>query len=503
MKIDRRDNSAIEMSGDDFRRLGHELVDRIASFLDELPELPVTRGEPVDVLRSRLKPDGMPHQGMGAESALSGVADMLIDHSLFNGHPRFWGYITSSAAPISALADMLAATINPNVGGAILSPIASEIEAQTIRWLASLLGYPTTCGGVLVSGGNMANFVGFMVGRQVKAPWDIKSIGVQHEGRSLITYVSAETHTWIEKAAELFGQGRQAFRWIPTDHKQRMRMDLLEQQIQRDRDDGHVPIMVVGAAGTVGTGAVDPLSDIADLCEKHQLWFHVDGAYGAPAILSPQAPSQILGMQRADSIAMDPHKWLYAPLEAGCVLVRDAAHMVQTFSHHPTYYKFDNVADQPTPNYHEYGLQNSRGFRALKVWLTMRQVGVGGFRQLIDDDITLAQRLYDVMSEHPEFEAVTHNLSICTFRYVPTDITTDTEERERYVNQLNEALLKRLQEGGEVFVSNAVIPGERMEKFVLRACIVNYRTTMQDILAAPEIIARIGAEVRAMMDRSS
>ncbi len=488
-------NSPLEMTAEAFRTTGHDLVDQIADLLDGLRNRPVTPGEPPTMIRVAIGERGLPAHGVSASEAMAGLPDLLFDHSLFNGHPRFWGYITSSAAPIGALADMLAAAVNPNVGGAVLSPLASEIEAQTIRWLAELLGYPTTCGGILVSGGNMANFVAFLAGRQAKAPWDIKTHGVVDHGRHLITYVSAETHTWIDKAAELFGQGRESVRWIPVDDDLRMRVDLLRDQIEQDRADGHVPIMVVGAAGTVGTGVVDPLPEIAALCREMDLWFHVDGAYGAPAILSADAPTELLAMREADSIAMDPHKWLYAPLEAGCTLVRDPNHLLAAYSHHPVYYKFDEVSDQPAVNFYEYGLQNSRGFRALKVWLGLQQAGRDGMAQMVSDDIRLSRAMHEALDAHPEFEVWTQHLSISTFRYVPPEIKPGTPDANDYLNALNEQLLERLQSEGEVFVSNHVINGQ----YLLRACIVNFRTTMADVLALPEIVARVGREVHAEM----
>jgi len=492
---DHERNAPLEMTAEQFRTTGHDLIDQIADFLDGLRQRPVTPGEPPSRIREVVGDRGLPTQGTPTEEVIRGVPDMMFDHSLFNGHPRFWGYITSSAAPIGALADMLAAAVNPNVGGAVLSPLACEIEAQTIRWLAELLGYPVSCGGILVSGGNMANFVGFLAGRQAKAPWDIKTRGVVDHGRHLITYVSAETHTWIDKAAELFGQGRESVRWIPVDDDLRMRVDLLREQIEQDRSDGHVPIMVVGAAGTVGTGVVDPLPEIAQVCREYDLWFHVDGAYGAPAMLSADAPPELLAMRDADSIAMDPHKWLYAPLEAGCTLVRDPNHLLGAFSHHPVYYKFDGMSDQPAINFYEFGLQNSRGFRALKVWLGLQQAGREGMAQMVSDDIRLSRLMHESVAAHPELEAWTQHLSISTFRYVPPEITPGSSEAEAYLNTLNEQVLEHLQAGGEVFVSNHVI----RDRYLLRACIVNFRTTEADVRALPEIVARVGREVHAAM----
>jgi glutamate/tyrosine decarboxylase-like PLP-dependent enzyme len=343
----------------------------------------------------------------------------------------------------------------------------------------------------------MANFVPFVAARHAKTPWDVRAQGMGGSPQKLRAYVSAETHTWIQKAADLFGMGTDAIRWIPTDDQQRMDVSALRAQIEADLRDGDLPFFVAGTAGTVSTGAVDPLPAIAALCREYDLWFHVDGAYGAPAAVLPDAPPDIYGISEADSVAVDPHKWLYAPLEAGCVLVRDREALRATFSYTPVYYHFDDSppGEAPFTNFYEYGMQNSRGFRALKVWLALQQVGREGYVQMIGDDIALAQQLYALVSAHPRFEAGTLGLSIATFRYVPDGLDTTTAEAQAYLNTLNEALLSRLQSGGEIFVSNAVIGG----RYFLRACIVNFRTSSADIEAMPELIADVGAQVDAKL----
>jgi glutamate/tyrosine decarboxylase-like PLP-dependent enzyme len=478
------------MSSRTFGDLGHRVVDDIARFLETLPARPITPGEAPSVVRALLGTGPLPERSAPAERVLEEAVELLFSHSLINGHPRFFGYITASAAPIGALGDLLAAAVNPNVGGWILAPLASELEAQTVRWIAELIGYPANCGGLLVSGGNMANFVGFLVARRALAPWDVRSEGLRAE-RQLTLYVSGETHTWIQKAADLFGLGTNAIRWIATDSRRRMDVAALEQEIVADRTRGFLPFLAVGTAGTVGVGAVDPLPAVAAVCREHGLWFHVDGAYGAPAAVLPEAPADLKGLAEADSVAIDPHKWLYSPLEAGCVLVREPQRLIEAFSFHPEYYTLDTVAGETPVSYHELGPQNSRGFRALKVWLALRQAGREGYVRMIRDDIALARALYEAVGAHPELEAVTHNLSIATFRFAPGDLRTRAGTAESYLNDLNRELLDRLQLGGDAFVSNAVLDGT----FVLRACIVNFRTTLADVEALPEIVARIGREV--------
>jgi glutamate/tyrosine decarboxylase-like PLP-dependent enzyme len=272
----------------------------------------------------------------------------------------------------------------------------------------------------------------------------------------------------------------------------------LRQQIESDTAAGDVPCLVVGTAGSVSTGAVDDLPGISALCKEHGVWFHVDGAYGGFAAAVPQAPDDLRGLSQADSVAVDPHKWLYAPLEAGCALVRDPEILRAAFAYHPPYYHFEERAT----NYVDYGPQNSRGFRALKVWLALRQVGAAAYRKMIADDIRLSQSMAQAISQHPELELMTQELSITTFRYLPRDLRANLREAqvEPYLDALNREILDRLQRGGETFVSNAVVGG----RYLLRACIVNFHTSQADVEAVPGIVARVGRTADAeLRSRSS
>lgn len=487
-------HAALDLTPGQFRALGHDLVERIATHLETLPDRPVTRGDTPAQVRALLGQAALADGPADPARTLEEAAHLLLEHSLFNGHPRFWGYITASPAPLGILGDLLAAAVNPNAGAYILSPVATEIEKQTVRWIAELIGYPAECGGLMVSGGNMANMVAFLAARRAKASWDIRQGGLRAGPAQLVAYASRETHTWIHKAADLFGLGLDAIRWIDTDDGQRMRVDALERAIAADRAAGHAPFCVIGTAGSVSTGAIDPLGGIADVCRRHDLWFHVDGAYGAPAACLPEAPADLKALSLADSVAVDPHKWLYAPLEAGCTLVRDPRHLVDAFSFHPEYYHFSDAGDGGAPtNFYELGLQNSRGFRALKVWLGLRQAGRDGYVRMIRDDIALADAMFRAAQAHPELEPFTLGLSIATFRFVPAELTLAGPAREQYLNELNSALITRLQAEGKAFVSNAVIGG----RYVLRACVVNFRTERADAEALPGIVVTTG---RAVMD---
>jgi aromatic-L-amino-acid/L-tryptophan decarboxylase len=486
-------HSPLAMNAATFRALGHRLVDQLAELLEAMPHGPVTHNESPSAVREALALNGpLPESGMDPGPLLERTTRLLFDHSLFNGHPRFFGYITAPPAPIGILGDCLAAAVNPNVGAWTLSPAATEIESQTVRWIAELIGYPVDCGGLLVSGGNMANFVCFLAGRAAKAGWDVREHGVAGDsGGRLRVYASVETHTWIQKAADLGGLGTGSIRWIPIDAKRRMDIASLRRHIESDAAAGDVPCIVVGTGGSVSTGAVDPLPDISALCKEYGVWFHVDGAYGGFAASLSDVPDDLHGLSLADSVAIDPHKWLYAPLEAGCALVRDKDALRAAFAYHPPYYHFEEHAT----NYVDFGPQNSRGFRALKVWLALRQVGAAGYRKMIADDIRLSQAMAGAVGQQAELQLTTQDLSITTFRYVPRDLRPNLGDEgvERHLDALNRELLDRLQRGGEAFLSNAIVGG----RYVLRACIVNFHTTRADVEAVPEIVVRIGRTVDA------
>ncbi len=487
----------LDMDAATFRALGHRLVDDVAAFLETLPARPVTRSQPPSGVREALGLGGpLPEHGTNPAALLEGTASLLFENSLFNGHPRFYGYITSSPAPIGILGELLAAAINANVGPFVLSPAATEIESETVRWIAEFIGYPADCGGLLVSGGNMANMVCFLAARAAKADWNVREQGLAGGGgRTLRVYCSSETHTWISKAADLAGLGTAAIRFIPTDSELRLDIDRLRRQIEADAKGGDLPFLVVGTAGSVSTGAIDPLAAIAAVCREHDLWFHVDGAYGGFAAAVPDAPAALRDLVSADSIAVDPHKWLYAPLEAGCALVRRPEALRDAFTYHPPYYHFGEQAT----NYVDYGPQNSRGFRALKVWLALRHAGAAGYRAMISEDMALSRAMAAAVDRHPELQLVSQALSITTFRYVPADLrsTVGESSTERHLDTLNRTLLDRIQKSGEVFVSNAVVN----DRYALRACIVNFHTAQSDVEALPETVADLGrvidAELRA------
>lgn len=485
-------SAPFEMSPAEFRELGHHLVERIAGLLETLPERPAAPRIDPEEARARVGQRPLPREGAEAKALLDRAADLMLDGCRLNAHSRSWGYIIGSPAPIGILGDFLASAVNPNVTSWNSSPVPTEMESQAVGWLAEFLGYPSDCGGLLVSGGNMANFVGFLAARRAKTTWDLRKDGLAGpDHRRLRAYVSAETHTWVQKAADLFGLGTDAISWIPTDEAQRMRSDVLRERIAADRAKGDLPFLIVGTAGTVSTGAVDPLPELAAVAREEDLWFHVDGAYGAPAVAAENVPADLKGLREADSLAVDAHKWLYVPLEAGCALVRDKRVLRDTFSYRPPYYHHKGTGEVEVTHFYEYGPQNSRCFRALKVWLALQRAGQADYARMIGADIALAEELQARIEAEPELEFATRSLSITTFRFVPDSLDRAAEGAEDYLNALNTALLTEIQQGGEAFLSNALIEG----RFLLRACITNFRSTARDAAVLPGIVTAVGRRI--------
>jgi aromatic-L-amino-acid/L-tryptophan decarboxylase len=479
----------VELSTEEFKKLGYELIDRIAELNRTISERPVTTGESGGTLGALLQSQVQTEEeGQDAGAVLPRATDLLFNNSLFNGHPKFWGYVTSSPTPIGILGDLLASAVNANVGAWALSPMATEIEKQTVQWIAQFMGYPAN-GGLLVSGGNMANYVGFLAAMRAKAGTQIRKYGLRGLGRQLVLYCSKETHTWVQKAADLYGLGTDSIRWVETDPTGKMDTARLEEKINEDIENYHEPFLVIGTAGSVSAGVIDPLDEIAEICQRYDLWFHIDGAYGGLAAALPELEADFSGLEKADSIAVDPHKWLYAPIEAGCALVKDTRYLTDTFSYYPPYYNFESTET----NFVDYGPQNSRGFKALKVWLSFQHIGFNGHRQLIREDIRLARYAFEKLRQLDNFQVFTNHLSITTFRFVPQEMKSSLgePETEAFLDKLNQSILTRIEKGGEYFMSKAIIGG----KFTLRMCIVNFRTTAGDIDTLPEFIQKTGREV--------
>ncbi len=479
--------AALAMEPERFRALGHALVDRLTAELARLATRPVTPGETVAEVRHALDAArGLPAHGEDPAALLDQATSLLFEHSTLSSHPRFHGYIAASPAPIGMLSELLAAALNANVALWQAAPMASEIELQTVRWLADLVGYAAGNGGLLTSGGNAANGMALQLALRARLP-DLREQGLG-TARCAV-YASDQTHGWLPKALEQAGLGRRALRSIASDSQQRIDLDALARAIAADRAAGVQPLMLVGNAGSIATGAVDPLPALAALARREDLWFHVDGAYGAPAacllgtpqagLLGARAAADLPGLREADSLALDPHKWLYAPIEAGCLLVREPQRLRDSYGQRPSYYAAPADGESDAVDFHELGPQNTRGFRALKVWLALRMAGRDGYRQMIADDIALAQRLFDRVQATPGLEAATRGLSVTTWRCRP-----DGVDDAAALDGLNRKILAHVQRGGRSYLSPAVVDG----RFLLRACVVNFHTGAADIDALPGLV---------------
>jgi len=469
---------------EEIKRVGYQVIDLIAAYLDHLPDRPVFRPVPESLAHQFLSTPA-PVTGVDPDRILAEFRDTVAAYPFGNGHPRFWAWVNSPPVVIGVLAEALAAAMNPSCAGG--NHAAIYVERQVLNWFKEMLGFPAASMGLLVSGGSMASLTALAVARHAKAGFDVRREGLRGTGPRLMLYLSEEGHGCMRKAAELMGIGNDNVRTVAVDADLRMRVDDLQAQIAADLAAGHRPFAVAASAGTVNTGAIDPLTDIAEVCRRDGLWFHVDGAYGAPAILTRQYRDALTPMALADSVALDPHKWLSIPVEAGLVLVKDAQAMRDTFSLVPPYLRTDgNLAGVGgLPWFSEYGLQQTRGFRGLKIWMALKHYGSSGYARMIEEQIALARYLHDRVTATPDLEAVAApGLSIVCFRYAPPAVRGNSEK----LDSVNKLLLERIQLSGEAFLSSTVVRGA----FVLRACIVNYLTRRSDLDFLLELVLREG-----------
>lgn len=452
------------------------MVDLWGEYLERLPSMPIGKHATAAEVRAAVTRP-IPDEPLALEELMASLRAVAFEHATYTGHPGFMAYISGAGTVPGAAADLLAAALNQNVGGWRLSPGATEIELSLGRWFASRLGLPSTAGGYVTSGGAMAAFVALKVARDARAGWAIRDLGTR-AGPPLTIYASSQVHDVNTRAADMLGLGREAVRLVPCDDQLRMNVDALRSLVTRDIKHGFKPIAVIATAGTVATGAIDPIGPIADLCVEHGLWLHVDGAYGGVAALTEELHPLFAGIERADSVALDPHKWLYTPHSGGVIVMRDMRWLSNAFAIDPSYVHDDKELTGRGIDFYALGPQFSRGFHALKIWVSLLAHGWSAYSRRIAHDVALARYLYDRAGAHAELEAMgpAPSLSIACFRYVPAALRGQATA-EPYLNALNERLMTELQLGGRVFPSNAVIDG----RFVLRACIVNFRTESADI----------------------
>jgi glutamate/tyrosine decarboxylase-like PLP-dependent enzyme len=444
-------------------QLGRAALDWALRYFAEQTELPVYPTISASELTARLS-SPLPDDPQTAADVMADF-DHVARYGRHNGHPRMFGYVQSSGSFAGAVADLLASAINQNVTSWRSAPAATTIEHQVIEWLKMIVGFDPKGEGVLLSGGSFANFAGLATALRASTDLDLNQRGVAAlPGRPRI-YTSEMSHMSMPKAASMLGVGKDAIVRIPVDASLRMKADALREQLHADRAAGFHPVCAVATAGDVNTGAIDPLDEIAEVCADARLWLHVDGSYGALAARSPHVKGEMAALGRADSLSLDPHKWLYAPLDVGCLLVRNAAALRRAFSEGAGY--IDVVADRDMSEfaYWDHSPELSRRFRALKIWFLLKIHGRRAIQAAIDGNIAVAHHLAAAIDASDDFERLAPApLSIVCFRYRKGD------------DAFNKALMVEVQRDGESYVSNATIGG----RFALRACIVNFRTRPAD-----------------------
>lgn len=468
-----------------FRALCHRAIDDMLDHLSTLDQQPAWQPMPPAVVSSFRQ--AMPFKPEGEEAVYQEFVANILPYTNGNRHPRFFGWAQGNGTPLGMLADMLAAGINPHLAGFNQAP--ALVEHQVLAWLVELMGLPSDSSGLLVSGGTVGNIVGVTVARHAGAGFDVSEHGLQNRSGPLLTvYCSTETHSWLNRCVDLLGLGRKAVRRVRVDDAYRMDVRVLQEAVAADRRNGHRPFCIIGNAGTVNTGAIDALEEIADFSKEQGIWFHVDGAFGALARLSPSLRPLVRGIERADSVAFDLHKWMYLPFEVACILVRDAAAHREAFAMSASYLAETNrgVMAGGLP-FAERGIELTRGFKALKVWMSLKAYGVDAFARLIEQNVGQARYLAELINAQPDLELLAPvALNVVCFRYAPKECPG------KELNALNEEILLRLQEGGIAVPSSTVIGG----KFALRVAILNHRSRRKDFEILVEAVIRLGQRVR-------
>ncbi len=484
-KILARETSLDPADWPSMRRLGHRMVDEMFDFMENIREKPAWQPVPEPVREAMKAP--LPVAPQAAEAVYSDFLQQVFPYPKGAAHPRFWAFVEGNGTPMGALADFLAATMNSNV--AIGEHSASYVDLQVIDWCKAMLGFPSDSSGMLVSGGSIANITGILVARNSFSTEKIRSKGLKAASGQLVMYTSTETHSCLQKAAEIAGIGAEFMRKVPVDADFRMKMDDLRRLVAEDRAAGLLPFCVVGTAGTVNTGAVDPLDEMLDFCRAEGLWLHIDGAFGAIAKLAPEFSQTLKAIEQADSVAFDLHKWLYVNYEVGCVLFRDAAKHRAAFAMQPSYLLSHErgLASGPDPSTN-YGIELSRGFKSLKCWMSFKLYGVETFSRLVEQNIAQARFLGQLVENQPELELLAPvTMNICCFRFRPAGRDLATEQ----LNFLNKETLMRLHESGAAVPSFTMIHG----RYAIRAAICNHRSRREDFELLVEKVLEIGRGV--------
>jgi len=470
---------------DEMRQLAHRMIDNVLDYFQTAEERPAWRPVPEEVSRALRTP--APEEPSNPAAVYAEYLENIQPYTMHTAHPRFWAWYMGSGTVMGALGDLLASTLNPNLGGG--NHAAPLVEKQVIDWICRMMGFPAEAFGLLTSGASMANFTALTVARNNRSGYDVRREGVMQAPGPLTVYASTEIHSCNQKSIETLGLGSDGLRHIPVDGDYRIDIAELERQISEDRAQGKVPFCVIATAGTINTGAIDDMNAIADICEREKLWFHVDGAIGAVAVLADNVRSQLSGMERADSIALDLHKWMHIPFEAGCVVIRDKSAHRDSFALVPEY--LDREADDGGMAsgslwFSDYGLQLTRQFRALKVWMSIKEHGLERFGRMIARNVEQAHYLGSLVESADELELTAPiGLDIVCFRYNPggQDVAA--------LNKLNKALLVALHDSGVAAPSYTTLNGE----YCLRVAISNHRSRTEDFDLLVQEVLKIGSKL--------
>lgn len=462
------------------RALGHRMIDDMFSYLETVREREVWQPMPDEVRQAFNEP--LPAEGRPAETVYDEFCRNVMPYPMGNIHPRFWGWVMGNNTPLGMLADMLASGMNPNMGGGDHAPVM--VEAQVIEWCKEMFGFPAEASGLLLSGGSMANLIGLAVARHAKSGFDVRQEGVAASPKPMTVYGSVEMHSSLQRAVEMLGMGNKSLRKIPVTEAFEIDVRALRRAIEEDIAGGFQPICIIGNAGAVNTGAIDALDELADIAAKYGMWYHIDGAFGSLAYLSPDMRPALKGLERADSLAFDLHKWVYLPFEVGCTLVRDGEAHYRTFTLTPDYLKHqDRGLAAGLRWYSDYGIQLTRGFRALKVWMAFKTYGIEKIGRIIQQNIEQARYLGSLVERHSKLELLAPvPLNVVCFRYTRPGL--DGEQ----MNALNEELLIRLQESGVAVPSGTNIRGN----YALRCAVTNHRSRIEDFDILVEKVVEIG-----------